>query len=79
MREVGDGADKRAQAISGERRRGGRGGGCSPELGGPKRKRERGEEKVGERAGGGSWARRPKMRKVGGGKRIYFSFSKSVF
>ena len=54
MREVGDDANKWAQAVSGERRRGGRGGGCSPELGGPKRKRERGEEKVGERAGGGS-------------------------
>ena len=79
MREVGDDANKWAQAVSGERRRGGRGGGCSPELGRPKRKRERGEEKVGKRADAGSWASRPKMRKGGGGKRIYFSFSKSVF
>ena len=36
------------------------GNGCPAELGRPNRKRERGEEKVGERTGGESWASRPK-------------------
>ena len=52
--------------ISGPRRSAGKEGGEGAaavalfELGRPKRKRERGEEKVGERADGESWASRPK-------------------
>jgi len=76
---VGDGADKRAQAVSGERRRGGRGGGgCSPELGWPrKRKGRRGRK--GRWASGPArvkWASRPNERKRGRDKELAFLFPK---
>jgi len=78
-REVGDSADKRAQVVSRERRREGRGGsGCLPELGRPrKRKGRRGRKgrwasgPVGER-----WASRPNERKRGRDKELAFLFSK---
>jgi len=48
-----DGADMRAQGVSGERRRGGHGGsGCSPGLGRPRKRK-------GRRGRKGRWANRP--------------------
>ena len=72
--EVGDGADERAQDVSG-REGGGRGNGCAKtESGRPKKKRGRGEGEGGERAGGGELGQQARMRKGGGKKKKTFFF-----
>ena len=70
---VGDGADAWALAISGEGRREGAAATVPPELGRP-RKETGGGEGEGERAGSGSWASRPELRKGGEGKEFAFLF-----
>ena len=84
MREVGNGADERAQAISGREKEGGRGGnGCQlAQLGRPRKKNgRRGKKKRRKASGpaGKEMGQQAKMRKGGERNEIPFSFSKSNF
>ena len=72
-REAGDDADVWALAVSREGRREGAPATLLPEMGQP-RKETGGGEGEGERAGSGSWASRPELRKGGGEKKKAFFF-----